>query len=100
MDGLIPLAEEITLAKEKKVETGNNPFTRVAADKPPGSPRELASDASEGEVEDKEEVTDKKAHKKLVKLQQSEKRKLKKQLKQAFQSSLQAETAKTVVQNG
>lgn len=99
MDGLIPLAEEITLAKEKKAEVGNNPFTRVPKEKPPGSPRETASDASEGEEAEGQEF-DKKAHKKLVKSQQREKRKLKKQLKQAFSSTLQSEVAKGVVEHG
>ena len=40
VDGLIPLAEEITIQKEKKAAPGNTPFTRVQQDseRPPASP--------------------------------------------------------------
>lgn len=70
IDGLIPLAEEITLIKEKKAVPAQ-PFSRVIMDdKPPGSPREsntAAGAAVSGEEEDEDAPVDKKAHKKMVK---------------------------------
>ena len=42
VDGLIPLAEEITIQKEKKASMDNKPFSRVPAsqgERPPASPR-------------------------------------------------------------
>ena len=40
VDGLIPLAEEITIQKEKKTAPGNTPFTRVQqeSERPAASP--------------------------------------------------------------
>ena len=52
VDGLIPLAEEITLKKAKKA-VNNQPFARVVKkddsgyDMPPASPREDAAAADE-----------------------------------------------------
>jgi len=85
LDGLIPLAEEITIRKEK-TKAANQPFTKVEKQKDvfagspaAASPREEADDESAPL-----DVSDRKANKKLVKLQAREKRKLKKQLKNAF----------------
>ena len=73
VDGLIPLAEEITLKKEKK-EVGDKPFTKQAkelesvsalTELPPGSP---AAQIKDEEVEEEAPLQDdRKAHKKLVK---------------------------------
>lgn len=73
MDGLIPLAEEITLKKEKK-EIGDKPFTKQAKEPdsvasltelPPGSP--VAESKDEVIEEEAPLQDDRKAHKKLVK---------------------------------
>ena len=51
IDGLIPLAEEITVQKDKKNAAENKPYTRVAktdGEKPPGSPCNQEGD-EEGE---------------------------------------------------
>jgi hypothetical protein len=78
IDGLMPIAEEITIQKEKKLKEKNDgPYQKVSeseesaesdgdVDKPAGAPK------------------DKKTLKKDVKDQQREKRKLKKELKLAF----------------
>ena len=114
VDGLIPLAEEITLKKEKK-EAGDQPFTRTSAqdktatsllptETPPGSADVCGQDEHANDVDDSttDAVTtnDRKAHKKLVKAQQRDKRKLKKQLKQAFNGQMQAQAALSTTEVG
>ena len=104
VDGLLPLAEEITVYKEKKAAMDNNkPFSRVPAasgqgERPPASPR--GEEDADEEVEQEEPEVDKKAQKKLVKAQQRAKRQMKKQLKQAFNSQIQTEVAKGVTEMG
>lgn len=91
IDGLIPLAEEITMKKEKKAAEDNKPFKKVvkSGESPAASPR--AEESS---------TFDRKAHKKLVKAQQREKRQLKKQLKVAFSSTLQQQAAFEITEAG
>lgn len=76
VDGLMPIAEEITIQKEKKKkEKAVGPYQDVSGS---DSVEEItAEDATK-------ESKDKKALKKEVKEQQREKRKLKKELKLAF----------------
>ena len=65
VDGLIPLAEEITIQKEKKIAPGNTPFTRVQqeSERPPASP--IAADQALIEQEaDQGDKNDRKAAKK------------------------------------
>lgn len=75
IDGLIPIAEEITIHKEKRAALDNKPFVKV----------EAAATSPEAEEKEDEEVvpelSDRKAHKKMMKSMQKEKRQLKKQLK-------------------
>ena len=81
IDGLIPLAEEITLKKERKA-VANQPFTRVQKrdnERPAASPMGSANNSEDEDAVVEEDITlDKKAQKKLVKQQQAEKRKMKK----------------------
>lgn len=80
IDGLMPIAEEITIQKEKKLKEKNEgPYQNVSESE--------ESEGSEGDAADKPAGApkDKKALKKDVKDQQREKRKLKKELKLAFQ---------------
>jgi len=103
IDGLIPLAETITLKKEKKADE-NKPFQKVekkqqytsmlGGSPAAASPRELADAEADDEAEaeaEGAEPNEKKAHKKAVKAEQREKRKMKKQLKNAFMTSIQSE---------
>ena len=95
IDGLIPLAEEITIQKEKRAAEAK-PFIAKASkqgESPAASPR-AALDESE------QSVADKKQRKKMVKAQQREKRQLKKQLKQAFNQTLQTQVANEVTEQG
>ena len=57
VDGLIPLAEEITIQKERRAADNNNPFTRVQqdSDKPPASPIAAANQATAEQDEEEGE---------------------------------------------
>mmetsp|Transcript_45146 Transcript_45146/g.59867 ORF Transcript_45146/g.59867 Transcript_45146/m.59867 type:complete len:96 (+) Transcript_45146:1512-1799(+) len=83
VDGLIPLAEEITLKKEKKLAE-NAPFVAKTVEKDGleamGSPAAASPREADDEEEDADapEISDRKAHKKMVKQQQKEKRQMKK----------------------
>ena len=67
-----------------------------------GSPNSSDNEEAEAEieVEGDDTVLDKKAQKKLVKAQQAEKRKMKKQLKQAFTDQSLIQYAKSITEVG
>ena len=81
VDGLIPVAEEITIQKEKRKADLSGPFQRQEVDDDEQEKREEIEEDKDGAPLDP-----RKAHKKQVKEEQRDKRKLKKELKQAFET--------------
>lgn len=76
VDGLIPVAEEITIQKEKRKADLSGPFQRQEVDDDEQEEREEIE-----EDKDAAPLDPRKAHKKQVKEEKREKRKLKKELK-------------------
>ena len=75
VDGLIPVAEEITIQKEKRKADLSGPFQRQEVDDEQEKREEIEED------KDAAPLDPRKAHKKQVKEEKREKRKLKKELK-------------------
>lgn len=106
LNGLIPIAEEIEVKKEKKKRNYKNAYVEEDTDSDEEEEEETTeskakTEGAEGSDGSIKELNPKKAHKKLVKAERKEKRKQKKELKVAFKTAgLKMVKQSTVVDAG
>ena len=104
IDGLTPIAEEIVIAKEKKVnQTRQGPYTLAQKDQSSDSEdQDFKAPPLEEQSKDKKSLKKElqKTQKKEVKVEKREKRKLKKELKLAFKGQAERNVKLDTVQIG